>query len=116
MESYVASFLLIQDFGKLATEIRSILNECEGGSAIKLAVIYVDLSGVDRLYPAHPVDPHAPATEQNVKTGTIVDQVITHPTEWDWILVSHSVIKVIVLSMRSCTRRYWYLCRGGFQA
>ncbi len=95
MESYVASFVLIQDYGKLVTEIRSILNECQGDSAIKLAVIYVDLSGADRLYPGHPVDRHAPATEQNLKTGTIVDTVITHPTEWDWILVSQSVIKVI---------------------
>ncbi|GMR63314.1 hypothetical protein PMAYCL1PPCAC_33509, partial [Pristionchus mayeri] len=78
-----------------------------GAKDVKVTYIVVQKEHNIRLMPVH-IDPREKPTQQNITSGVVVDQEITHPRYREFFLNSH-----ITLQGTARTPRYTVLCDDG---
>lgn len=82
----------------LGSELQAIRRACKGleeGYEPKITFLVVQKRHHTRFFPTRREDEDG--KNKNVPAGTFVDTTITHPTEFDFYLVSHASIQVCKL-------------------
>ena len=72
--------------------IQQACRELEPGYEPKMTMVVVQKRHHTRFFPENPQD--GTGRMRNVPPGTVVDDIITHPTEFDYYLCSHEGIQV----------------------